>query len=300
MTGLIEEIQRDALNLEVPSDTLLRRVKLAAAKLGLNNLESWVEHELNGYQGDLPPYRSILAAPVAWDVYHGWVPIHSNSASFLDLISTAEIRQSVASLEDLLDANTNGPLHLPMLPEQMTILNKMAQTQSPKGAWQVSRGHIVNIMSAVRNLTLDWAVEMEKQGVLGSGMSFEPEEKEQAQQAMTNINIHNYGSIVGNIGNENTTGDFAADVSVTSNIRDLTHKLKNALPALKEEGANTDRLSELIKELELEAESDAPKPSKLRGLLSDTKAVLMGAAGGITAEGALSLISTAVTALGVG
>ena len=39
MASLIEQIQRDALDRTVPVSTLLRRVKLAAAKLGLGAVE---------------------------------------------------------------------------------------------------------------------------------------------------------------------------------------------------------------------------------------------------------------------
>jgi hypothetical protein len=54
--GLIAEIQRDALDQSAQVVSLLRKVKLAAAKLQLPSLEEWVECELKGYEcdGDQP------------------------------------------------------------------------------------------------------------------------------------------------------------------------------------------------------------------------------------------------------
>lgn len=50
MTGLIHEIQADALDQTIPVSTLLRKVKVAAAKLNIATDMKWVERELNGYR----------------------------------------------------------------------------------------------------------------------------------------------------------------------------------------------------------------------------------------------------------
>jgi AbiTii-like protein len=46
---IVEQIQHDALDPKIPVSSLLRRVKFAAAKLGLGSVESWV-----GYDGYVP------------------------------------------------------------------------------------------------------------------------------------------------------------------------------------------------------------------------------------------------------
>jgi len=300
MSGLIEEIQRDALDKSSSADTLLRKVKLAAAKLGLSDLESWVGLELTGYPDDLPPYRSVIAAPAAWNPFNGWIPIHSDSQEFMEAISTAEIRQSIASLQDLLDNNSSGVMNLPAAPEMINMLNKVSDHQSAKVVFQISRGHVVNIISTVRNMVLDWAIEMEKKGVLGTGMSFAPEEQSQAQQAMPSINIAHVGSIVGNIGTHNAIGDINIDSSTTQHLLDLASKLRSALPALDSEGIDCKQLESIIDDLELEAGNVEPEVGKLKGLLSSAQTVLLGAAGSLTAEGAMSLITSALEKLAGG
>ena len=49
MSGLIEELVSDASDATKPVSQLLRRMKVAAVRLKLDDLEAWVEHELNGY-----------------------------------------------------------------------------------------------------------------------------------------------------------------------------------------------------------------------------------------------------------
>ncbi|MBA4043590.1 MAG: hypothetical protein C0471_04105 [Erythrobacter sp.] len=67
MVGLVEELQRDALDTNVRVDQLLRKVKLAAVKLGLSDALLWVDEELNGYQDreELPDYRKTRGQTIA-------------------------------------------------------------------------------------------------------------------------------------------------------------------------------------------------------------------------------------------
>jgi len=89
MAGLIEEIQRDAIDRTVPVATLLRKVKLAAAKLKLPALEEWVESELNGYSGAVPDYRKAKGQPRAFNPYNGWIPIVLDDPKHQKMISVA-------------------------------------------------------------------------------------------------------------------------------------------------------------------------------------------------------------------
>jgi hypothetical protein len=74
MVAIIEQIQRDAVDDQVRISTLLRKVKLAAAKLGLGTIEDWVESELNGYDGRVPDYRIVYGRPMFQNPVRGWEP----------------------------------------------------------------------------------------------------------------------------------------------------------------------------------------------------------------------------------
>src|SRR5215510_7491579 len=76
MPSIMEEIQKDTLDHNVPVSVLLRKVKLAAAKLGLPTVEGWVDKELKGYSGgdEVPDYRKVTGTPVARGVIGGFEP----------------------------------------------------------------------------------------------------------------------------------------------------------------------------------------------------------------------------------
>jgi hypothetical protein len=63
---LLREIQLAATDGSTDISTVLRKVKILAARLHNVEFIEWVNRELNGYTGvevaDLPPYRIIRAA----------------------------------------------------------------------------------------------------------------------------------------------------------------------------------------------------------------------------------------------
>ncbi len=292
MTGLIEEIQRNALDENVPIDSLLRRVKLAAGKLQLNDLDKWVDQELNGYSGELPPYRQVSGQVSAWNPYHGWIPVHIGHSELDDAISSAPIRESISSLQDLVDNKTGSPLHFPVPSGIVADLNKIMSGQTARMVVQLPRGHIVNILGTVRNMALDWAVKMEQQGVRGENLSFGKEEKNHARKAMTEINIGNIENFAGNLGSGNKSGDIHTDVQISKSVLELAEKLRAALPALQQEGVDGKKLEKQIKAAEAEAKSKKPNRESLAKRLASIRDILVGAAGSLTAEGAMTLIAT--------
>jgi hypothetical protein len=61
MTGIVLELQREALGKGVRISDLLRKVLLVARKLKVSEIEAWVLSELNGYSdgAEIPEYRQV-------------------------------------------------------------------------------------------------------------------------------------------------------------------------------------------------------------------------------------------------
>jgi hypothetical protein len=215
--GLIEEIQRSALDHGEPVVSLLRKMKLASAKLKLGELERWVDQELNGYTSKVPEYRILYGQPAAWNPINGWIPVQA-SAQWMELLSRAVIAQGIGGIADMISRPTDGYLHLPLPPENVEIFNQVSNFQTAKLSVQLSRGHIVGILDRVRNMVLDWAIEMERQGVAGEGYSFNAEEKAQAREVMTTITIGSIGNLAGNLG----TGNKSGNITSTTTINDAS------------------------------------------------------------------------------
>ncbi len=68
MSGLVLELQRDALNPSVSTLDILRKALVVARKLNLKDFEHWIKLELDGYPSeDVPDYRRTQGQLRAWN-----------------------------------------------------------------------------------------------------------------------------------------------------------------------------------------------------------------------------------------
>ncbi|OHV26921.1 hypothetical protein EOS93_06215 [Rhizobium sp. RMa-01] len=290
MLGLVEEIQRDALNPDVGVSTLLRKVKLAAAKLQLPTIETWVEAELHGYDGPVPPYRKFKGIPKAFNPFRGWIGIQV-TAEVYEKISGTSTGQSVAQIEDLLADKAETTFHTPMNRNVVDALNTGTRVQLPQMSVFIGRSDLAGILDTVRNMVLDWAIALEKNGIRGDGMSFSQEEKSAAQRDAS-ITIGSVGTIVGVVGGQNSVRDIVGGNMNLTSVRDLAQQLRTGHELLVSAGADGRSLSSAVDALIVESEKPEPNQGVLRGLLTDARTALAGAAGNLMASGALALIST--------
>lgn len=299
MAGLVEEIQRDALNISVPVTTLLRKVKVAAAKLNIGAVEGWVEHELNGYQNrDVPPYRQLRGRPQALNPYNGWIPIILSSDKQNEALAAVNLRQSLPSVEDLIARSTAGFAEMPLPPSVIRSLNEGSDVEIGRMSVHLSTTQLQGVVEAVRNAVLDWALALEKAGIKGEGFGFDTSERTRALAGGTTYNINSIGSFNGIMGSENTTGNIIANSNDVQQILELINQIRSSLPGLGKAGAETPLLVEALNAIELEGKKQTPERSRLRSLMSDARQAMVGAAGDLTAEGAMSLLSAGIKLLG--
>ncbi|SFK56458.1 hypothetical protein SAMN04488518_106241 [Pseudovibrio ascidiaceicola] len=292
MASLVEEIQREALDTRTSITTLLRKVKLAAAKLRLSEIEAWVDNELNGYfNKDVPPYRKARGIPKAHNPFNGWIPIMDRDGSLIELISQVKLRQAISAIEDLLTNGDGDSFQVPLPPKLISQLNAQAGFEFGEMVNFIGRGALVNVIDQVRTKVLDWAIELEKSGIKGNGISFNAEEI-QAAKNNAGINIGSVGTLVGVIGNQNQVNDIVGGNLNTSEVRRLAQQLEINLPELVSSGANEDFLSPTIQKLLNETEKPDPSKKAINGLLGDLRTALAGATGNLMATGALSMINS--------
>ena len=262
MPSIIEQIQRDALDEKVSVSALLRRVKLAATKLGLGVVEDWVERELNGYpvKVEIPEHRSIYGRPMMQCPPHGWQQLGGH----IEDLSFKRLHNAIAELEQFALAPASAKIEFPYPDKVVERLNKMNGTEGLLAQLEVDPGAVRAVLDRVRNLVLDWALEMEKAGVVGTEFNFEPEDKRKAQAASTTIHIGTIGLFAGNLGAGNIARDISVrDVDVTQ-LRDLVDQLKKHSDELIAAGADGATLKARLASLEGEANKAAPASQKIR------------------------------------
>lgn len=192
MAGLVEQLQADAINQDIPVSTLLRKVKVAAVKLGLDDTLTWVQRELEGYEtvSDLPDYRRSHGEIQYWNPYHGWQHINFRRPEVVNLVSQVVLFEPIVNYEEILKSDS-GSFQLPLPPELVAEINNNLSMPVSKIINSISRGVIVKVVQRVRDLVLDWALELRRIGVTGEGVEFTVEERKTAEGASISIGTFN-------------------------------------------------------------------------------------------------------------
>lgn len=229
MAGLVEQLQSDALDPQVPVDTLLRKVKVSAVKLGLDDALNWVEAELTGYRNveteDIPEYRKGHGQTVAFNPYHGWQAIEFGHAELADIVSSVLLLEPIGNYEKLVSTGEQS-LYLPLPNHLVVKLNEMLNVSTPRISNSISPGVIVQILQRVRDMVLDWALELSRAGITGEGMSFTQNEREKAAASSISIGTFNGSFSNGDASGENSTINISSSLDIAS---DLFEKLETTL-----------------------------------------------------------------------
>ena len=291
MPTLVEKLQMDAMDPKVSVSDLLRRVKLTATKLGLAATEDWVEQELNGYGDEPPSYRIVHGRPMGRNPVRGWIPISGRK----ELISQLGNGQPVSSLEALLaEQEAHNTLHIPYSDAICHLLDQANGVSGWTYVLEVPASELARILDRVRTLVLDWALELEKAGIMGSEINFDAADRAKAHAAGTTINIGSIGQFAGSLGHGSVSSNASVNINVDQ-VRPIIEQLKSHVAELVAAGANN-RLSEQLVELEASLSQAQPNHSKIRGLLTDVRNSLSGAVGNLLASGAISALSVLLNA----
>jgi hypothetical protein len=288
MATIVEKLQQAALEKNTPVNDLLRRVKFVAAKLGLGSVEKWVEQELNGYESAPPDYRRVHGTPLALNPVRGWEPI----GGYIEPLSSMTIGEPVSALEALLALpKSGGTLQISYSDR---VREKLDSTNGVRG-WnyclRVSPSELERILDRVRTLVLDLSLNLEKTGIMGSEDNFDRAEKQKAQAAGTTINIGHIGSLVGNLGHGNVSGSITVTGLKTEQIVSIIPQLRAHQAELVAAGADGATLDDRLNALEKALGSAQPDHGLLRGLLTDVRNCLSGAAGSLVATGAINVLN---------
>lgn len=288
MSSLILDLQKKSTDSSVPITDLLRLALIASKKLKIKEFEKWVENELNGYHSidDLPSYRRVFGQPKARNPYNGWIPIMFKDQGTMDMISNMPLSQPIAAIEE--SAKTKEfSLYLSYSNSAQQALMEILQTDM-QPALVIATSAIRSIMDAVRNKVLNWALDLEKEGILGEGMTFTDKEREKAD------NIHPTYNITNNI--ENMTNSplqqNTSHSNQTINIQELNMDLVKSFieliisnqADLKLDAKINEELRSDIETIRLQLSANKPKKTIIGECLNSIRAILQGASGSVAAN----------------
>lgn len=194
MPGLVEQLQADALDPSVPVSVLLGKVKVCAVRLGLQDALEWVQKELSGYVmvdgDDLPEYRRGHGITEGQDQWGRWVPFHMANGKLAEQIASIYFKESVTSYEDLLKSDSN----FFMIPINQELVQSVSEAYGVPILGmrnRIARSSMTHIVAKVRDLALDWSIELSRAGITGEGMSFTADERTRANGSHISIGTFN-------------------------------------------------------------------------------------------------------------
>lgn len=289
MRSVVIELQQDALNRDISVTDLLRKSYVVARKLKIQDFEKWVTSELEGYteQSEIPEYRVVTGEVKAWNPYKGWQPIFFEETEIAGAVSKRDNNQRIAEIENLLNTmgEKGGNLQMPFAPEQQNIICKAIGYQT-QVTLMTSESGLVRVVDAVRNIVLNWALKLEEDGILGEGMTFSEDEKNQVEKHTYNVN--NFyrevtGSQIQQSSSDSTQTQEINNIS-TENIKNFISNLKENLKDLKLEGDLVQEIDAEISTVEIQVASPRPKEGIVKESLSSIRRILEGASGGAVAQ----------------
>lgn len=284
MASLILELQADCLDSKVPVSFLLRKALVVSKKLAVPDIEVWIEHELNGYVDEVPAYRRVKGQVKARNPFQGWIPVVFGDEQEAELLSYQNMGQPIAELEDLTKGGESQTLSIYYGNYIQNALS-VANDTDCRFALQVTTSKVKAAIDAVRTRVLEWALRLEKQGIVGEGMTFSKEEKAAAAAVsyVTNniIGEMHHSQLQQHAQHSSQTLSAGFDVDA---LQALVKDLQEAATKL---NLSPEQAQELAAELAtLHSQSGSPKPKAgiIRESLASVRTIFEGAAGNMAAS----------------
>lgn len=294
MSGIVLELQREALDKSTRVSDLLRKALLVARKLKVVDLESWILSELNGYSkgSTVPDYRWVSGEIKTFNPYNGmWIPImfHESQSKIQRDLTRRQCNQAIAEIESLLSTIKDGQLSMTYSTEVQTNFIKVFDLDSPP-VLIVPESRLHGITDTVRTTILDWALKLEEEGIVGDNLSFSEEDRKAASHIVFNIGTMSNSQIQAETSHsQQAITKLLVDPKT---ILDFIEKARTSITELHLEKMESDELASELDTLEAQAKSPKPKKNILHESLKSVRTILEGAAGKIVADGLINVIKT--------
>lgn len=290
MNSLVLELQKDALDKNTRVSDLLRKAFVISKKLSIIKIEEWLENELNGYpsNSNIPDYRTVHGQIKVWNPYQGWQPLNFSDPKEAEILAKRKINQSIGELDSIVENNKDGELQVPFTQNIINSLMKSMEIPLHPVLF-ISYTEVIKILNVVRNTVLNWSLQLEKEGILGEGMSFSKKEKQIADKAT--YQITNYIGSMQNLQIQQDSSGAIQKLNIGINIDDLLAfitELNKSIDKLDLEENEKQKLITKIGTIENQANSPKPKQKIIFESLKTLRTILEGVAGNIIAAGLLS------------
>ena len=191
MAKLIIELQKDCVNSTVSYTVLFQKAYYIAKKLNQQIMTDFLRMEIDGYKKikDVPCFRYLDVVYKAKNVMLGrWIPVIIPYDSPLKEYLRMPAVQSVSEMESFLNSDENT-LIMSISAELQSAFIALSRDKIPlEICAHFSKNQYKTILETGKRMISDWAIDLERNGILGEEYEFSTDEKEKAQNmSITNI-----------------------------------------------------------------------------------------------------------------
>ena len=280
MSGLVLDLQQEVLNANCDILNVLRKAHVIAKKLSLDEFDSWINSELNGYKDyeSIPEYRTVTGIIRAWNPLRGWIPFLMNNDELEHLLCTRKLDYSIGEIIEL-DNKAEGTVYINFSAEINSLLNEASATGvSFQHTLHISQHLLKAIIEKVKNTILEWTIKLDGEGIIGEGMRFNSAEKESAKRIPQTINNY-YGNtnVINAEVNQSAiiAGDKASAVFTYEKAKAAVSEIETELNKEVLESEDRETAKEIISEVKEKIEKKK-KQSIIRSALIGLKDFLIG------------------------
>ncbi|MDK8643799.1 hypothetical protein [Niallia taxi] len=172
---LITQLQNDVIDPNISISTALRRAKVLAYRLDLEDFKNWVELELNGYQDkleDLPDYRRCTTVIIKGNfsglgtmMNNAEIPISHLSTVHINKLQEIPLSQGIRAYESIVENKKKLTLSLP-IPVDLAVtwfsgVYQDMQCISARKEFPMSA--LIELLDTVRNRLLSFVLELQNE-----------------------------------------------------------------------------------------------------------------------------------------
>ena len=214
MSSAVHNLQKAIVAGNQSLTQLLRQTKLIAAKLGVEDVERWVDSELQGYSKDTDPpeYRKVFTAGLEiHNAYRGGWQFAGN------LNIAVKVRSPISEIEGFSGGDRVRFAVQKNFPIESDDGSSFAADWPQR--FYVAGSQYKRVIDAVMNELLRWTTELDKRGIKGEDMDFDEKEKKTAGKMVFNI-----GTVQGMVGNVTSSQVTVHDYSSLHQLL-IDHKI---------------------------------------------------------------------------
>lgn len=199
--SLIKELLIESVDDTVSIEALLRKAYLVSNKLDLNDFSEFLKKEMHGYNdaddiSKIPCYRLVKGTLIVLNPISGWRPVVIEDKELEEIILSRWIMQSAFELNSLYESKSEE-LSIRLSGEMNQKLSSLTGVPTTQFCISISRASICHILNSLKTSILEWALTLDKEGIVGDGIDFSFAEINKANKSPQVCNyINNFYSSI--------------------------------------------------------------------------------------------------------